>query len=386
MADFELLGYATTHGVSGDLLDKVAHKADSIDDFEVLVAVAMNDGCHDTTRQGLALHRDGAVRAAAVRSNRLDIDIVRTLRHDPSDQVRFEVARHLGIGADVMDELMNDTPQVVLGLCENADMSVESIKVLMNHSDGKVREAASEAAEDRGVHVAHVDDQILGGLTPPPTPMDPAEQAAKVQGERAERAEVAMAPGLCEPVRSQIAADTDPLVRAVFARRDDLTTAEMDVCIADADAAVRSGVAGNANLDASKRDAMAYDPDVRVRVQVARLTADESLQAIMARDPQAIVRRSLVSRVTRLGYDAMMVLSADEDIRIRKTVALNRDELERLDAMSAKDLEAWKVSDYQTRLAQLVQGEAYVQALEMAPEFPGTLAALAAMCRALVVA
>jgi len=120
-----------------------------------------------------------------------------------------------------------------------------------------------------------------------------------------------------------------------------------------------------------------------VRSAVARITQDPALQLVLALDEET-VQEQLAVRIDELGLDVVVALSHSGSRKVRKAVALNRGEPERLDGLWASELVEWKVSSWRGRLAQLVGGEAYVRALELAPGFTGPLERLAKVSTTLV--
>ena len=392
--NLELLAYATSPGVTPQLLAQVADVAASTGDITVLVAVAEHGATDEETLLSMSRHDAGAVRAGSVRSGRLPVDRAREMVWNDTDLVvLFELARRPGLGDDAVDVLAaHPEAYVRQGVPENPDASVERLKAMFADTDPTVAAAAREHAEARGVKVEHPDEEpsldTSGGvplpgasLVPPgpgaPAALTDAEVDALVAGSPAERREAARLDPLPDRHRATLAGDTEAVVRGAFFRRGDLTGAEQDLALADPEAYVLAAYAVNADADPARRDTLA------THAGVARVTEDHALQLDLADDVEA-VQEQLAVRIEELPADVVVVLSRSSSRKVRKQVALNRDEAERLDGLWASELVEWKLDSWKERLTVHVQGGAYAKALELAPDFAGPLTQLAVVATTLV--
>lgn len=397
----ELLGLAMTAGTPTELLTAIKAAA-CTDDEQTLAAIARHENTLESDRRDLLTHSGGTVRAAAISSHLLPLAVVEALAHDSSTQVRFEIARHPGIGDATMESYLSDEPIVQRGLCEQPDLSVERLRILLTSPHSEVAEAAREAAADRGIKnlgpvdaltqalsemdLEEVISEALGKSSPKPVaePLDAAGQLALAEGELAARVEAAKLPELSGSARSLIATDEHPMVQALFARRHDLDPIEIAAARTSALPEVRAGfILGGSSTD-TDRQALAGDSEPRVRAAVATVIESHLHRLALADDPSDVVKHGLLRQLANLELDVVCRLGYADDIRIRKVVALDRTEPERLDGIPVPELIEWKVTAWEGRLAALADGEILTKAIELAPSLPLALGEVATLAGAFI--
>jgi hypothetical protein len=361
-----LLTYATARGIATALLDKVVELGDD----DVLCAAVSNPTLPAPSLEQLSHHDSGRVRAATIGSGRLDTGRVQDMALDEDEKVRAAVAESAQAEPLTVEQLASDSSTLVRAAAvANTLLSLETLHTRRTDNDETVRAAAQEAALGRGVATATTGGSAL------------YELLSTLHGPESGDLDGAQ---LADTDRTQALVGDVEDARRALAQRDDVTEEEQTALAVDESSLVRMAVAGNPKIGVDASKVLASDAEVTVRAVLAQVTLHPEIHDLLSADQEPLVRSSIAERAD-ISEAVVVKLAGDTTTAVSRTAVVNHPTVAaRLDNVAVPELLKLGVASWPARLLELCgNAEAFASAQTMAPSFPGTLGALAAMSRAM---